>query len=533
MTTSTLTLAPEVSTSGAGAYAESRSFTHFDPTSATDHALARAAYGCLSCEGRGWFPRLVTDPSGEQSTVRDTCRHCGGRGSRGGYEQWMQHVWSAAGCAHPIQLTGEITTVDTETGRLLSTVDTTDLPDGRIYKACGNRRATVCPSCAETYRRDAYEVIRTGLVGGKGVTSEVATHPALFVTLTAPGFGTVHTRRTSRTGQAIACRPRRHPQLCPHGVDLRCSRIHGVDEHTLGIPLCLDCYDYPGQIAWNYQAGELWRRTRIAMDRGIRRLARAAGVPGSCVRLRYAKVAEMQRRGVVHFHIVIRLDGAHPDLPGLILPPPDQLGVEHVDQAVRDAVAATRFTTEAHPVNADGWVIGWGGQLDTRPIRLTGDGQMTDEMAAGYLAKYATKSTETTGHVSRRLDDETIDLYANPAGSHAERLVAACWDLGKPAAWRGLRRWAHMLGFGGHFLTKAHAYSVTFAYLRHRRVVWRRTESVDIAREHTDETTVVINWLAYTGAGWRTTGDALLANTAAARAREHARAARDELTSQL
>jgi hypothetical protein len=34
------------------------------------------------------------------------------------------------------------------------------MSDGAIYKACGNRRATVCPSCAETYRQDAYQLIR-------------------------------------------------------------------------------------------------------------------------------------------------------------------------------------------------------------------------------------------------------------------------------------------------------------------------------------------------------------------------------------
>ena len=37
-----------------------------------------------------------------------------------------------------------------------------------------------------------------------------------------------------------------------------------------------------------------------------------------------------------------------------------------------------------------------------------------------------------------------------------------------------LRRWAHMLGFGGHFLTKARRYSVTFGALRSVRIFYRR-----------------------------------------------------------
>ena len=37
--------------------------------------------------------------------------------------------------------------------------------------------------------------------------------------------------------------------------------------------------------------------------------------------------------------------------------------------------------------------------------------------------------------------------------------------------------------------------------------------------------------LSYAGSGWRTTGDALLALTAAANAREHDRIAREEIAS--
>jgi hypothetical protein len=44
-----------------------------------------------------------------------------------------------------------------------------------------------------------------------------------------------------------------------------------------------------------------------------------------------------------------------------------------------------------------------------------------------------------------------------------------------------------------------------------------------------DETTVVINSLAFAGIGWHTTADALLANTAAANAREQRLPAREEL----
>jgi hypothetical protein len=72
------------------------------------------------------------------------------------------------------------------------------MPDGVIYKPCGNRRESVCPSCSQLYKRDAYQIVRAGLVGGKGVPERVAHHPAVFPTLTAPSFGTVHTRNVKR-----------------------------------------------------------------------------------------------------------------------------------------------------------------------------------------------------------------------------------------------------------------------------------------------------------------------------------------------
>jgi len=57
-------------------------------------------------------------------------------------------------------------------------------------------------------------------------------------------------------------------------------------------------------------------------------------------------------------------------------------------------------------------------------------------------------------------------LGPSSTGTHPERLIHACWILGRDPEYRTLRRWAHMLGFGGHFLTKARHYSITFRDLR-------------------------------------------------------------------
>ena len=174
------------------------------------------------------------------------------------------------GCVRPVRLTGALHTVEQATGRIVATRHTTaDLPDGVIYVPCGDRRASVCPACAETYRADTYQLIRAGLVGGKGVPDTVAGHPAVFATLTAPSFGPVHTRQRNRTTGQVPALPTapRHHDVCPHGRRPACAPTrHTEDDPRLGQPLCLDCYDHAAHVVWNGWAGELWRRTTITLD---------------------------------------------------------------------------------------------------------------------------------------------------------------------------------------------------------------------------------------------------------------------------
>jgi hypothetical protein len=557
------------------------------------------------------------------------------------YFDWLDHIEAAAACTRPVRLAGDLYTVRRSgdgTATVVATGSTATMPDGLIYKACGNRRATVCPACARTYQRDAYQLLRAGLVGGKGVAPTVARHPAVFATLTAPSFGTVHTRNVSKhtctNRRRCDCRPdpchaRRAgtvPGLCPHGQPTVCWARHDRDDR-LGRPLCLDCYDHDHQVVWNLHAGELWRRTKQAVERHLATLARQRGIPRVVVgftpagkprtvppvRVSHGKAAEFQVRGVVHFHALLRLDGVDPRDPAAVVPPPAGFTAADLVDAVHAAVRQVAYTTPAHPDRPAGWSIVWGDPdkgLDVRPITLAGRGEVTDEMVAGYLAKYATKSTEVTGHRSTRLDGDTIDEHADPNGDHTARLIAACWRLGRPTRtpapdarahfdrpthglrlrWTcpgcgtqtvqdacpecarsaappavvnsadcqpevgsgsangaesnpfpRLRRWAHMLGFGGHFLTKNRRYSFSFKFLRDKRIVYRRAEQRDdqvvaVIRtaDHTgEETTLVVGLLTYAGSGWHTTGDALLANTAAAMARARREAARDELAHEI
>jgi hypothetical protein len=66
------------------------------------------------------------------------------------------------------------------------------------------------------------------------------------------------------------------------------------------------------------------------------------------------------------------------------------------------------------------------GGLDVRPLRFPGDRMIDRTAVAGYLAKYATKYTEDTGHLSKRLRAETVDLYTDGSPRHAVAGGPAC-----------------------------------------------------------------------------------------------------------
>ena len=201
-------------------------------------------------------PTLADSPAG--SSITD-------RAGQLGYGRWLDHVSAAGGCTRPVRLTGQLHTIDTTTGTILNTRDTGSMPDGVIYVPCGDRRASVCPWCAETYRADTYQLIRAGLVGGKGVPDSVATHPAVFATLTAPSFGPVHARAVTRaTGRsapaacaATANRPRRPPRPLHRPPPRGLPRARQADEPRR--------YDHGAHVVWNAFAGELWRRTTITL----------------------------------------------------------------------------------------------------------------------------------------------------------------------------------------------------------------------------------------------------------------------------
>jgi len=423
-----------------------------------------------------------------------------------GYKRWAAQIHRLAGCRQPIHLRGRVLHIDRATRKVLHTYSTATEPGGVLRLPCKTRRASRCPACAETYRADTYHLIRAGLTGGKGVPDTVTAHPCLFVTLTAPSFGPVHTRR-EHGGKVLPCHARRDAQVCPHGRVMSCTARHRADDSCLGEPLCPDCYDYAGSVLFNAVAPELWRRFTMALRR---HLAKLGGLTlrdlAAQLAVSFAKVAEYQRRGVVHLHAVIRLDG--PDGPASL--PPPWATTDMLTHAVRHAAHVISMPL---PQAADEppRVLRWGSQLDIRPINM--DGDLTDQAVAGYIAKYATKAAETVGTLDRRISP-VEDLAALPIRDHARRLIAECLRLGALDELANLRlaHWAHMLGFRGHFSTKSRRYSTTLSALRAARTDHAREQDISTGRLplFNDDTILVISHWEYAGKGL-SPGDALVA----------------------
>ena len=330
----------------------------------------------------------------------------------------------------------------------------------------------VCPSCSYLYKADAWILVASGLAGGKSIPESVASHPRLFVTVTAPSFGPVHTI-TDRGGCVLgpARLDTRPPEgehddfgegdplgPCRHPVGLSCPLRHREGDAILGKPLCDRCFDYEGTVLWNAHASRLWTRTVLHLRRS---LAETAGVSQSrfsqVAQIHYLKVAEIQRRGSVHFHALLRADG--PD--GFDDNPPPWLTNSELARAFRAAVSRAEIDAP------NGSTVVWGRVLDVQDLSLGPDDPLK---VASYIAKYATKTTDGSRDLARRFNlRRQIEIMVDDP--HIRRLALTAWDLGGLAQYSALnlRHHANAFGYTGHLITKSRDYSTTFAALRGAR----------------------------------------------------------------
>ncbi|MGI9098167.1 MAG: replication initiator [Solirubrobacteraceae bacterium] len=397
-------------------------------------------------------------------------------------ERWLQQVRRTGACRHPVRLRGVVVRGDEQV------YSTADEPDGALMVRCGNRREACCPSCAHEYRGDMWQLVYAGMAGGrKGVPEQVAEHPQVFASLTAPSFGAVHSR------------PDDDRQRC------RCGKRHEADDPQLGEAIDPATYDYEGAVLWNWHAPALWNRFIIEL---VRVLAARAGMSERAwrqrVRVAFAKVAEFQSRGLVHFHAIIRLDGA----PDRATAPGVTVSAADLCDAIRHAASRARLDGDAG--DGETTAICFGEQLHTRVLAGAENGrELNPGQVAAYVAKYSCKASHEQ-ITSRDSDPERWRDRGVPEQLIA--MAAATLRLADRPGLRSLDRWVHMLGFRGHFVTKSRLYSTNLRDLRAARATYRaqQHEPPDDG-DGDDNTTEVLSVWQYIGSGYLNPGDVLLA----------------------
>ncbi|WP_350352823.1 replication initiator [Microbacterium sp. A8/3-1] len=392
------------------------------------------------------------------------------------YETWWGRVRSSGYCAHPIHLTR------TQGGQTTT-----------LYARCENRRETACPACSDLYALDTWHIVTGGLTPDRMTDAT-----ALFLTLTAPSFGTVHTHRPDASRGKVPCHPG-PPSLCTHGASSVCTTSHVPGDPLLGSPLCAACYDYETHALTTWWFPALWNR----YVRTLRRLV-TRHIPGATVS--FVKVMEMQARLAPHYHAILRANS--------------DTGTGIAGEALAALATLAASTTRLDiPTPGGTTTLRFGTQTDTQPLP---DGKDTRRVA-GYLAKYVTK-TITATPLPARIPAASIGLL--PVGEHHKQIMRTLARLATalPNEYADMADRLATLGWRGHTTTKSRTFSTTMTAQKQHRAAWRAAHAAPGDAPEHDETEGAAEW-EYQRAGHKTAGHRYLAVTAALTRRERLRTA--------
>ncbi|SPF07267.1 replication initiator [Streptomyces sp. MA5143a] len=184
-------------------------------------------------------------------------------------------------------------------------------------------------------------------------------------------------------------------------------------------PLNPATYDYTGAVLWNAHAGQLWARFTTHLRRALaKHFGMTRKALHSALRVSFAKVAEYQKRGLVHFHAVSRFDG-----PDGHITPPAWATFDALSAAVGLAIERARLTIESDSIGER--VIAWGGRYKVDPITALGKSRPC--AGRGYVRgpdRFHDVCTDCDGTGQAEL------IKALPVQQHVRQMIRTAWALG-------------------------------------------------------------------------------------------------------
>lgn len=239
--------------------------------------------------------------------------------------------------------------------------------DGRHKIRCNSKDPGKCHGCSTIHRRHTQFIIWSGInKNWAPAATEVeidGNHSFYFVTLTAPSFGKVHKLDKHST----------NPTKCS------CGNTHDATDAFVSTPIDTNRYRYREQVLWNVWSNDLYRRTQEKLRTVL---------PDA----EMCSIREPQKRGVVHYHILVRVPATVPR---------------------KEAIKALKGMRK-HSITRMGDKYGWGSQVKVDPIKTDGDDLQKTVNYISKLVGYTTKSLGITENV-----------FSKPAMKFAKKLREA------------------------------------------------------------------------------------------------------------
>ena len=169
---------------------------------------------------------------------------------------------------------------------------TSNIDGSKVAGTCGATRWSDCTYCASLYAEDVRHLMHVGATA-KG---REHAYDVIFLTLTAPSFGLVHTAAAFSFEDELFDGGQK--RLTEDDKRCGCKKLHRPKEGLQGCPRFPAKYDYVGQVRFNANLSGLWDAFLKSLNKKLKRNGMVGTAP-------FVRVLELQSRLALHVHAVL------------------------------------------------------------------------------------------------------------------------------------------------------------------------------------------------------------------------------------